>query len=74
METIRPLDILNNAKGKEVTIALKNETIFVGKVKTFDIHLNIVLFDAFELKNDKKEEIGSMLIRGDTIVTIKNLL
>jgi len=74
METIRPLDILNNAKGTEVTIALKNGDIYVGKIKTFDMHLNIVLFETKQINDGKKEEIGAMLIRGDAIVTIKNLL
>ena len=74
METIRPLDILNNAKGKEVEITLKNQEIYIGKVKAFDVHLNIVLFDSFQIKEDEKKEVGAMLIRGDAIVTIKNLL
>jgi len=74
MEAIRPLDILNNAKGKQVTITLKNQDVYIGKVKTFDIHLNIVLFDTIQLVDKKEEKVGAMLIRGDAIVTIKNLL
>jgi len=74
MEAIRPLDILNNAKGKEVTITLKNGEIYCGKVKTFDMHLNIVLFETNQIIDKESIEIGAMLIRGDAIVTIKNLL
>lgn len=74
METIRPLDVLNRSKGKEVTILLKNSQIFKGKLKAFDVHLNLVLFEAFEISDVKKEEeVGDMIIRGDAIVTIKNI-
>jgi len=74
MEAIRPLDILNNAKGNEVTVTLKNNEVYLGKVKTFDMHLNIVLFDTFQIIDGNQEKVGAMLIRGDAIVTIKNLL
>lgn len=73
METVRPLDVLNRSKGKEVTVTLKNSQIFKGKLKAFDIHLNLVLFESFELIGDKQEEVGDMIIRGDTIITIKNI-
>ena len=73
METVRPLDVLNRSKGKEITILLKNSQEFVGKLKAFDIHLNIVLFEASEKVDGNLEECGDMIIRGDTIVTIKNI-
>jgi small nuclear ribonucleoprotein len=72
-QTIKPFDILSKAKGKEITVALKNEIVYRGKLKAFDIHLNLVLFDAVELINKKEENIGSIVIRGDAIVTIKNI-
>lgn len=73
METVRPLDVLNRSKGKEITIELKNSQVFKGKLKAFDIHLNLVLFDSLEIKDGKDEQIGDMVIRGDAIVTIKNI-
>ena len=73
METIRPLDVLNRTKGKEVEVLLKNSQTFKGKLKSFDIHLNLVLFEAREIVAKKEEEVGDMLIRGDAIVTIKNI-
>ncbi|MDA3855508.1 MAG: small nuclear ribonucleoprotein [Candidatus Woesearchaeota archaeon] len=73
METVRPLDVLNRTKGKEITVLLKNNQVFNGKLKAFDIHLNLVLFEAKEVMEDKTLEIGDMLIRGDAIITIKNI-
>ena len=39
----RPLDVLNNSKGKEVLVQLKNSRQMVGTLLAFDIHINIVL-------------------------------
>ena len=67
----RPLDALNNARNKRVVIELKNKTQFVGSLKAFDIHINVVLDDA-ELRenNEVKKKVGTVFIRGDTIVSI----
>ena len=73
METVRPLDVLNRTKGKEVIVELKNSEIYKGKLKSFDIHLNFVLFDTVLLKADKEEKVGDILIRGDAIITVKNI-
>jgi len=73
METVRPLDVLNNAKGKEVTVELKNSEVYKGKVKAFDIHLNFVLFETVQIVEGKDIPVGNMLIRGDAIMTIKNI-
>jgi small nuclear ribonucleoprotein len=73
METVRPLDVLNRTKGKEITVLLKNNQTFKGKLKAFDIHLNIVLFETFEIVENKTIDVGDMIIRGDAIITIQNI-
>lgn len=70
-ETARPLDALNAARNKTVMIDLKNGLSYVGKLKAFDIHINIVLDDAEEQKEgETKRKLGTVFIRGDTITTI----
>lgn len=70
-ENSRPLDTLNDAKGKRVIVELKNGMCFVGILKAFDIHINIVLDDAEEHEDDKiKRKLGNIFIRGDTIILI----
>ena len=67
----RPLDLLNQSKGKEILVYLKNNKQFVGILITFDIHINIVLKDAKELENGEiKRNIGLTFLRGDTIIYI----
>ena len=67
----RPLDVLNNAKGKEVLIQLKNNRQMVGTLLAFDIHINIVLDNAKEISdNETKRSMGLTFLRGDTIIFI----
>ena len=71
MEAARPLDALNRARNKRVLIELKNNTQFVGTLKAFDIHINIVLEDAEEIKDGETlRKLGVLFIRGDTITVI----
>lgn len=70
-ETSRPLDALNEARGKRVIVDLKNKGQYVGKLKAFDIHINVVLEDAEErVDGEVKRKLGSIFIRGDTITII----
>jgi small nuclear ribonucleoprotein len=67
----RPLDVLNNAKGKEVLVQLKNNRQIVGTLLAFDIHINVVIDNAKEiLDDDKKRNVGLTFLRGDTIIFI----
>ena len=71
MESSRPLDTLNEARDKRVIVELKNNKQFIGKLKSFDIHINTVLEDAEErVDGELKRKIGTAFIRGDTIVLI----
>lgn len=67
----RPLDLLNNSKGKEILVHLKNDRQFVGTLLAFDIHINIVLDNTKEMQNNEvKRNIGLTFLRGDTIIFI----
>ncbi|MEM4153118.1 MAG: LSM domain-containing protein [Candidatus Pacearchaeota archaeon] len=67
----RPLDLLNQSKGKEILVTLKNDTQLVGTLMAFDIHINIVLENTKELVNGEiKRNIGLAFVRGDTIIYI----
>ena len=71
METSRPLDALNEARNKRVMIELKNGKQYVGSLKAFDIHINIVLEDAEEREEGEvKRKLGVAFVRGDTITLI----
>jgi small nuclear ribonucleoprotein len=67
----RPLDLLNQAKGKEILVQLKNEKQLVGTLLAFDIHINIVLDNTKELENGEvKRNIGLAFIKGGDVVYV----
>ena len=67
----RPLDVLNSSRGKEVIIQLKNDKQFVGTLRAFDIHINIVLDNTKEMHNGTmSKNLGLVFLRGDTIIYI----
>lgn len=71
MEQSRPLDTLNQARNKRVIIELKNGKQYIGNLKAFDIHINIVLEEAEEhINGEMKRKVGTAFIRGDTITLI----
>ncbi|MBI5389020.1 small nuclear ribonucleoprotein [Candidatus Woesearchaeota archaeon] len=71
MEALRPIDLLNNARNKRVIVELKNGKQFIGQLKAFDIHINIVLESAEErFDGEIKRKIGKVFLRGDTIILI----
>ena len=71
MEASRPLDALNKARDKRVMVDLKNGRQYIGNLKAFDIHINVVLEEAEELyEGQVKRKLGSVFIRGDTITII----
>lgn len=57
----RPLDFLNERKGKKVLVKLKNNDEISGLLIAFDMHINILI-------ETKKNNI--MFLRGDFIINI----
>jgi len=71
MEVERPLDALNQARGKRVLVELKNKRQIIGVLKAFDIHINVVLDDAEEREDGEiVRKLGSVFVRGDMIVLV----
>ncbi|MEM5766121.1 MAG: LSM domain-containing protein [Candidatus Aenigmatarchaeota archaeon] len=64
----RPIDALDKAKGKKVIIKLKNGEEITGILRALDLHLNLWLDEAEVSKNETKVRLGTLLVRGDTIV------
>ena len=67
----RPLDALNEARHKRVIVQLKNNRSYLGKLRAFDIHINVVLDEAEEqVDGQTTKKMGTVFLRGDTITII----
>jgi len=63
--------ILIESIGSIVLVKLKGNREVRGKLKSFDQHLNIVLEDAEEIReNGSLRKLGTIVIRGDNVVLI----
>ena len=66
----RPLDFLNDNRGKSVLVKLRDGREIVGLLLAFDIHINLVLDSAKEIIGGEKHIIGLSFIRGDAVIYI----
>jgi len=62
--------LMNNSKDKLVLLKMKNSKTVQGKLKNFDIHMNLTLEDAEDISDEKSEKLGTVLIRGDNILAV----
>ena len=67
----RPVDLLDDSLGKEVLVILKGNSQIRGKLKAFDMHINLVLEDASQLVDGEiKTKYGKIIVRGDSVIMV----
>jgi small nuclear ribonucleoprotein len=62
--------VLDESLGKVVLIKLKGGKVIRGNLHGFDQHMNLLLQDSVELSDDKANELGTIVVRGDNVVII----
>ena len=63
--------ILSEALGNMVLVKLKGGRHIRGILKSYDQHLNLVLDQAEEIKEDgNTRKLGTIIIRGDNVVLV----
>lgn len=67
---MKPLDALGELLDSQVMVRLKNGMELTGKLKSFDIHINLVLEDALLEENDVEKKFKSLFLRGDMILFV----
>lgn len=68
----RPLTTLQKNTKKKVTVRLKNEVEYKGKMDNVDSYMNLIMTDAEELQEDKViANYGRVIVRGNNVLFIK---
>lgn len=68
---MKPLDVLHNSLESPILVGLKGGKEYRGTLKGYDIHMNLVIHNADELKEGNAvRRLGMVIIRGDSVVFI----
>jgi small nuclear ribonucleoprotein len=67
---MKPLDALGELLDNQILVRLKNGMEIRGKLKAFDIHINLVLEDAEFQDGDVGKKFKRVFLRGDMILFI----
>jgi small nuclear ribonucleoprotein len=68
----RPLGVLQKATSKLVSVRLKNDIEYRGKMSNVDPYMNVILVEAEESENgQKKANYGKVVIRGNNVLYIR---
>ena len=65
-----PLNVLERNINRAVTLTLKDGRTLDGKLTGFDEYMNMILEDTEETKDEQVRRIGTVVLRGNNIVTI----
>lgn len=69
----KPLDVLHGALNKTILLRLRGNRELKGVLKSYDMHLNLVLEDVELMSNEEgtePEKLGRIILRGDNVVLI----
>jgi small nuclear ribonucleoprotein len=72
MTNERPIDVLNDAKGKQILIKLKDGTTISGELMALDLHINMSINRA-EIQTNKDDwttRVKTLFVRGDNILYV----
>ena len=68
----RPLTTLQKSTKKKVTVRLKSEVEYKGKMDNVDSYMNLIMTDAEEIHDGKTiANYGRVIVRGNNVLFIK---
>ena len=67
---VMPLNVLEKSINKRISLLLKDNRILDGKLVGYDEYMNVVLEDTEETKDEQVRRIGTVVLRGNNVVTI----
>jgi small nuclear ribonucleoprotein len=67
---VLPQNLLEKSLNKRVALLLKDNRVLEGKLVGFDDYMNMVLEDTEEENKDVKRKLGTVILRGNNVVSI----
>ena len=67
---VLPLNVLEKTLNRKLSLLLKDGRILEGTLVGFDDYMNMVLEDTEELKEDDQRRLGTVVLRGNNIISI----
>jgi len=68
-----PLDVLEKALNQKLSLLLKDGRVIEGKLSGYDEYMNMVLSDVEETFEETKRRLGTIILRGNNVVSISLL-
>jgi len=65
-----PLDVLEKSMNQKLSLLLKDGRLVEGKLSGYDEYMNMVLVDVEESHEDTKRRLGTIILRGNNVVSI----
>lgn len=70
---VLPLDVLEKAVNQKLSLLLKDGRLIEGKLTGYDEYMNMVLNDVEEINDENKRRLGTIILRGNNVVSISLL-
>ncbi|MFW3145392.1 MAG: LSM domain-containing protein [Thermoplasmatota archaeon] len=67
---VMPQNLLEKSLDKQMIIKLKDGRLMTGKLVGYDEYMNMVLEGTEEENNDEKRRLGTVILRGNNVVSI----
>ena len=65
-----PLDVLEKSLNQKLSLLLKDGRLVEGKLSGYDEYMNMVLNDVEEISEGNKRRLGTIILRGNNVVSI----
>ena len=65
-----PLDVLEKSVNQRLILLLKDGRTLEGKLMGYDEYMNLVLEDTEETMNETRRRVGTVILRGNNVVSI----
>lgn len=68
-----PLDVLEKSLNQKLSLLLKDGRVVEGKLTGYDEYMNMVLTEVEETLEENKRRLGTIILRGNNVVSISLL-